>query len=520
MYASAVVALQQHHDNSFCCERIGLAAALSHVVYQAPLGKVYPEIQKQLNGTQAPIEALLDSAKHLVPSDNPTTSKNDGNGIGFILVATWAMQLFGPHLSSLSIFMLGLMALSAATFLWRFGDDRSVVVTATFFSLTLMLCTPLVWNSATASQIALGGIRYYSVVAIVSGFHLVLELTDRDAQTDVARSRDSILLAVQVIVLALAILVRGSTAYLAGPILIIGLVTAWRKRNNRNELRRLCREAAVIVLVSVVFVGSLLLALPRDYVRDGHLAATTEIWHRAVVSLGVNPSWPFGNLREIYDCRNGGIPEGLTAGALDRNGHCIWWHYIATHAPEAALQQVYSSVYEAAMRAAFFDIARLYPDEVLVTFFYYKPAWLLQAMEYLALNPAVPSPILMTLVIASFANFLLFLVIVASSSVGSLILLRLTGLGTLFGVSSIPPYFTAWATPHTTADLLFYCLFCISLGIGSAMQPIGAAVRRRSAMLVRRVDQRARRCVVVEGIATKVIEPTVEDGSEQASAGW
>src|SRR6516165_4794503 len=126
IYASAVVVLQQHHDNSFCCERIGLAAALSHVVYQAPLGKVYPEIQKQLNGTQAPIEALLDSAKHLVPSDNPTTSKNDGNGIGFILVATWAMQLFGPHLSSLSIFMLGLMALSAATFLWRFGDDRSV----------------------------------------------------------------------------------------------------------------------------------------------------------------------------------------------------------------------------------------------------------------------------------------------------------------------------------------------------------------------------------------------------------
>jgi hypothetical protein len=284
----------------------------------------------------------------------------------------------------------------------------------------------------------------------------------------------------------LAILVRGSAAYVVGPILLVGLLRAWKNRHDHDDLRLLRREACVIVLVGVVFVGSLLLALPRGYVRDGHLAATTEFWHRAVVSLGVNPAWPFGNLHEIYDCRNGDIPEGLTAGPLDRNGHCIWWHYVATHniAAGAALKQVYSSVYEAAMRAAFFDVARLYPREVLATIFYYKPMELLRSMEYLTLNPAVHSPILMAFILGAFTNFLGFLVIVGGSWTG-LTLLRLIGLGALFGISCIPSYLVAWAEPQTTADLLFYCLFCIGLGIGSAMQPIGAAVRRRSAMLAR-----------------------------------
>jgi hypothetical protein len=486
IYASAVVALHQHYDNSFCCERIGLAAAVSHVVYGAPLGTVYPEIQKQLDGAQAPIEALFDSAKHLAPPSNPTTSMNDGNGIGFILVATWAMQLFGPRLSSLSIFMLGLMALSAATFLWRFGDDRSVVVTATFFSLTLMLFTPLVWNPSTAGQIPIGGIRYYSLLAVVPAFHLVLELADREWQADQAWRLHAFLLTVQVIILVLAILVRGSAAYVVGPILLVGLQRAWKNRHDHDHLRLLRREACVIVLVGVVFVGSLLLALPRDYVRDGHLAATTEFWHRAVVSLGVNPAWPFGNLHEIYDCRNGGIPEGLTAGPRDRNGHCIWWHYLGTHNVPTGMgtSELYGSRYEAAMRAAFFDVARLYPREVLATIFYYKPMELFRSMEYVTLNPAVHAPILMAFILAAFINFLGFLVIAGGSSTG-LMLLRLIGLGALFGIACIPSYLVAWAEPQTTADLLFYCLFCISLGIGSGMQLIGAAVRRRSAMLAR-----------------------------------
>jgi hypothetical protein len=320
----------------------------------------------------------------------------------------------------------------------------------------------------------------------VPAFHLVLELADREWQADQAWRLHAFLLTVQVIILVLAILVRGSAAYVVGPILLVGLLRAWKNRHDHAHLRLLRREACVIVLVGVVFVGSLLLALPRDYVRDGHLAATTEFWHRAVVSLGVNPAWPFGNLHEIYDCSNGGIPEGLTAGPRDRNGHCIWWHYLGTHSVPTGMgtSELYGSRYEAAMRAAFFDVARLYPREVLATIFYYKPMELFRSMEYVTLNPVVHSLILMVFILAAFINFLGFLVIAGGSSTG-LILARLIGLGALFGISCIPSYLVAWAEPQTTADLLFYCLFCISLGIGSAMQPIGAAVRRRSATLAR-----------------------------------
>lgn len=486
IYASAVVVLHQEHDNSLCCERIGLATAVSHVVYGAPLGTVYPEIQKQLLDTQAPVDAALERVTHLAPSpEDQTMPINDGNGVGFILVASWAIRLFGAHLSALPCLMLGLMGISTAVFLWRFNDDRSAVVTVTFLSLTLMLCTPLVSDSRFAGQIAIGGIRYFSLLAIVPAFHLVLEIADGKGPSRKASKLPALLLAVQVVLLTIAILVRGNAAYVIGPIVLIGLVRAWRSRRNRTELRAVWSKASVITLVGGVFVGSVLVALPSPYIQDGRI--TTVFWHRTVISLGVNPAWPFGNLHEIYDCRDGGIPEGLVVGPLDRNGHCIWWHYVSTHniAHEAALAEVGGSLYEAALRAAFFDIARRYPREILATFFYYKTAWLLQAMESLVLNPAVPSPILMALVIAGLANFLLFLVIDASPSTGSPIFLRLMGLGTLFGVSSIPPYFTAWATPHTIADLLFYCLFCIGLGIGSSVKPIGAAVRRTSAMLAR-----------------------------------
>jgi hypothetical protein len=475
IYATAVVALQQYRENFFYCERVGLAAGVSHVVYRAPLGKVYPAVQATFLDLRAPAEPILDEATRLgSPLGDPMTPINDGNGTGFILAATWAIRTFGPHLFALPFFMLGLMAISAAVFLWRFPDDRAAVVTVSFFALTLMLCTPLVWDPGIANQIPIGGIRYFSLLAILPAFHLGLELTDGQGHARGARRLHASLLAGQVVLLMLAIFVRGSAVFLVGPILLVTLAKVWR--NHGTELRSLRRKAIVIAVVGAVFVGSLLVALPSRYVRDGRV--TTIFWHRAAISLGVNPAWPFGNLREIYDCK-GDIPEGLLAGAVDRNGHCIWWHWIRAHniPTDVAIPELYGRRYEAVMRATLFDIARAYPDEVVATFFYYKPKWIVRSMEYLALNPAIPSLILKVLVITGFVNFLGFLVITASFSIGST-MARLTGLSALFGISSIPTYLVAWANPHTTADLLFYCLSCIGLGLSAAVQPMRAAVGR------------------------------------------
>jgi hypothetical protein len=481
VYAIAVLTLNQYRDNLLYCERVGLAAGVSYVVYRAPLGEAYPAVQAQLLDLRAPAEPVLDEATRLgSPLGDPVTAINDGNGIGFIVLASWAMRLFGPNLFSLPLFMLGLMAISAATFLWRFRDDRSAVVTMTFFSLTLMLCTPLVWDLSIASQIPIGGIRYFSLLVILPAFHLVLELAEGEGQADGKRRINLWLLAVQVILLILAILVRGSAASVAAPILLIGLVKVWLKRGNRNELRALRRKAEVIAMVGAIFVGSLLIALPSGYQQDGRL--TTVFWHRAVISLGVNPAWPFGeDLQEIYDCTRD-VPGGLVAGPADRNGGCIWWHWVRAHniSTEEANPELYGRRYEAVMRAALFNIARLYPYEVLATYFYYKPKWIAQSMEYLALSPRVNSTILQVLVIAGVVNFLSFLVIAAKFP-ASPMMLRLAGFGALFGISNIPSYLVAWATPPTTADLLFYCLFCTGLGLAAVMQPMRAAAKRTPA---------------------------------------
>jgi hypothetical protein len=280
IFASAVLALQQHRESFFYCERVGLAAAISNVVYQAPFGTVYPAVETQLLDTRAPASPVFDKAKQLgSPVRDPVTAMNTGDGAGFIVVATWAMRIFGPHLFSLPFFMLALMALSAATFLWRFRDDRSAVVTVSFFSLTLMLCTPLVWDREVADQIPIGGLRYFSVLAILPAFHIGLELTEGHRQLSGVRELNFLPLAIQVVFLALAIFVRESAVSLVGPILLVGLLNVWSNRRTRDNLQWICRKALVIATVGTFFVAVLLLSLPAPYLRDGRL--TTLFWHPA-----------------------------------------------------------------------------------------------------------------------------------------------------------------------------------------------------------------------------------------------
>jgi hypothetical protein len=349
-----------------------------------------------------------------------------------------------------------------------------------FLALTLMLCTPLVWEPGIVGQIPIGGIRYFSLLAVVPAFHIVLDLVDR-VESNAAKKRDTMLLAVQTIILVFSVLVRGSAASVAGPILFVGLIKVWRSRGNRNEWRSLRRKAAIIAMVAAVFVGLLLAVFPSRYLRDGRV--TTVFWHRVVVSLGINPAWPFGNLREVYHCENGGLPDGLVPGAGDGNAGCIWWDWVGTHDIPigAAIGGIYGRQYESVMRETFFDIARLYPREVLATFLYSKPKWLLQSMEYIGLNSGFNSSILTVLVIAGFANFVGLHIVPARFLPGA-VMLRLTGLGLLFGIFTIPSYLVAWATPHTIADLLFYCLFSIGTGLGAGLESVRAAVSRAFAV--------------------------------------
>jgi hypothetical protein len=74
----------------------------------------YIRSSRQLLDLRALAEPALDKATRLgTPLGDPVTAINDGNGVGFTVAASWAMRLFGPHLFSLPVFTLGVMAISA-----------------------------------------------------------------------------------------------------------------------------------------------------------------------------------------------------------------------------------------------------------------------------------------------------------------------------------------------------------------------------------------------------------------------
>src|SRR5262249_12126648 len=88
------------------------------------------------------------------------------------------MRILGLHTSSLVLSTLLLMAISALAFLWRFYDQRAVIVILYFTSLTVMLFTPLTWNRDYMLNVGIAGIRYFSLVAILPAFHLLVEFAD------------------------------------------------------------------------------------------------------------------------------------------------------------------------------------------------------------------------------------------------------------------------------------------------------------------------------------------------------
>src|SRR5208282_3652912 len=85
----------------------------------------------------------------------------DGEGIGYTVITTLAMRLFGLHLSSLTLVLMTIMGISTFVFLLRYQDDRVFVVLLYFLALTIMLFTPLVTNERFANAAPVGGIRYF-----------------------------------------------------------------------------------------------------------------------------------------------------------------------------------------------------------------------------------------------------------------------------------------------------------------------------------------------------------------------
>jgi hypothetical protein len=459
IYACAVPALHQHRTAPFVPEREAFAAAVSTTVFGAPLGTMYSGVEARFRDANTPLETALKQtvSEATAPGVVVPDGGKDGNGIGYLVLTTGAMFVFGASTAAPILGMLALMAVSGAALLWRFGARSAVVVLLYFVALTLLLFTPAVWEPIVASEVPIGGIRYFCVVGTLPAFHLAAEFLDVGGPHEQSGWRRYSSLFVQTAILVLAVLTRTSNAGLVAALALIWLYGLSRHRWDFSDVQRHLAEAAFVAVTAGGLFAAVVALLPPHSFSDGRI--TGMAWHRALISLGLNPEWPFGNMPEMYDCDYAEVPGlRLKPGILDANGGCIWIHYAHAHGIQA--YPVQPAPIEAAEREAFFNIVRLYPRQVWDTYFHYKSSMLAAEIEQ-AVYPKFAltkySPRLRGLFVAAFAVLLAFVAIphAAPDPVRSLPFARLA---LTFGLSAVPGYYIAWPGTSQTFDLKLYTL--------------------------------------------------------------
>ena len=141
------------------------------------------------------------------------------------------------------------------------------------------------------------------------------------------------------------------------------------------------------------------------------------------------------------------------------------------------------------MREAFFTIAARYPADVLKTFVYYKPQYIVTSIwrsmrfnfggdQSRAKDPAgapvVPYPPLAIGLL--FVSLAVALVHFGIGAVSTAELSRIMGVTLLLAAFTLPTYFAVWASPPVAADLLLYCLFGLGLAAGAMLVAVRSAL--------------------------------------------
>jgi hypothetical protein len=457
IYGCSVLSLHQDRSTALDVEGGSIIVVLSHELFHSPFGLmdwgVYNYFRLNTGGLTA--EEAITQAIHNAVTERVSSVFPGGQGVGEIVTVTAAFRLFGPHMRALIYFYLLVIGVSVSAFLVRFRGEQMAAVPIVLFSLTLFLFTPLS-EPAWAAAILIGGIRYYAVVGILPALHWCFEILGGRARSRSDTVVRCGLLAVQICILGLAILVRGAPAYLIVPVAGTAILTWLRKGEGRARRRTLLY---FLVPVAALIFGMTVpprLAFP-EYAATGRLFSV--IWHRAFVGFGDNPDWPFQGLRDKYNCTSW-FPQGLVAGVVDANGHCVWVTYGTnpTRPPNDVGGELYDGNYDAAMRQAVFDVIRSNPWQAFKTFFYYKPKILLGVItdtlrpDWSTLgHPIALLAILQMIVCGAF-------IIARPSSAPVKAGLCQASILALFLIPALGPPLLAWPSAPTSVDLFVYVL--------------------------------------------------------------
>jgi len=394
LYGAAVRAL--HQESQWDNERDSMAVAVSHLAYGAPLGAVANNVERYFM-QQSPVdsagrplqrprifaygpqEALVATAGGSMPSGGFRMYAMDGSGAGLPMFYTIAMGVFGAHVSSLVAFYLIAVGISVFAFAWRYRDERLFVVVLYFLIMSVTLLTPLCWSEFNVNTAPIGGYRLCTLVAILPALHLYFEIVEPSDHAGRKLEISNLLaLFVQGALFFAIFLERSSAGYLLIVLMLVSVVRLYR-----GEIKGTPRSALGYKLTSwgaplIIWVAIVVVAMPQ-YVKEGRVFGI--FWHRALVSLSFHPQWPFGDMRQVYDCTKF-IPTGLDHRTNDRNGHCVWFAdpSNATRDINSVVRELYGGAYEAAMRRAYFYVLFHYPKQFFEVHAYVKSAMIWDAL--------------------------------------------------------------------------------------------------------------------------------------------
>lgn len=462
LLAFAVLALnlrQSAGERAYDIEREPMAAAVSHIVYRAPLGTEFEAVRNDFINSNSPIEHKLTAVtERKIDLGRLLPHTLDGLGVGFPLFATAAMLIFGLHTDSLIIGFLCLQSVAGLVFLFRFTDARALIIPLYFTALAAMLITPIGTDPSIVSQIPVGGYRYFALLAVIPALHITLEMIDKADYPPTARRM--CLLTAQALLLICVYVVNASILYLTVPIILIGTSLAIWRRKNRKFLVLLAKKFGSLVVVAIIGYGifySIILASYRQTGKIGDL-----FWHRIFISYGANPAWPFGNTAEVYSACKREIPRGMVSGIVDQDGECVWITYGTQRgfSPTQMHDGLYGVEYEKVIKAAFFNVFFSYPRQSLKTFFYYKPTVLLETLK--ALLTFAPKAGILRYSILIIEVFLLF-GLAGLENVPPRPLTTMAAAIGITGAGTLSMYFAAWSNPWTTSDLVCYLFMLIGL---------------------------------------------------------
>ena len=471
IYACGVLSLHQDRHSLWEVEiDFSLAAAVSHTVYGTPLGNANANVVREFRtfhyniSRQDPnyhdhisvLDVMARTATGELPAGNALKTHTDGIGAGYPIFSSLAMQLFGPHLSALTYSFLLLLGISTLAFICRFQDERLFMVPLLFFALTLMLLSPLAADSEVSDQIPIGGYRYFTIACILPALHIFFEFAARSPRRTKETICNLLLMGLQVVMFAFVMLVRSSALYLLGPIVLAALFGIWANWRTPPELRQMLSKIAVAVVASIAFFSITATSVP-DYVNAGRLFGNT--WHRAFVSFGLHPDWPFGNLREVYNCTDF-RPEGLVKGTVDGNAFCVFWSSyppaVTGDLSEADVDaHLYDGVYEKVLRSAFFDVVLSYPRQILELYVYHKSASIIQTLrESVRLDLSAQTATLLALAALQCSVFFAFIALGTYRRTNELT--RRTAIVFVLFVFSLVPLYFAWSSLHTSIDTIAF----------------------------------------------------------------